>query len=51
MSDVTRGFLAVAAVALFVFAVVAMLLDEYMVAGVSFLGASFAIYYRETRTG
>lgn len=50
MTRLMRTFLAVAAAALMLFAVGAMLVDEYMVAGVSFLGATFAIYYRETRT-
>lgn len=36
------------AVVLFLFAIVMVLADRLMVAGVSFLGITFAIYYRET---
>lgn len=49
MSRRIKMLLAILAVALMVFAVVAMVRGEYMIAGVSFLAASFVIYFRETR--
>lgn len=36
------------AVVLFLFGILMAFLDRLMVAGVSFLGITFAIYYRET---
>jgi hypothetical protein len=49
MSKRIKILLAIVAVALMVFAVVAASFGEYMIAGVSFLAISFVIYFRETR--
>lgn len=44
-----KTILAVLAVALMLFALLAMAGGEFLVAGLSFLVASLVIYYRETR--
>lgn len=49
MSSTTKTLLAALAVALFLFAFWSILAGEHMVAGVTFLTASFVIYLRETR--
>lgn len=45
--DVARG-LTILSVLLFFFAVVMFVLGEYLVAGVTFLSLTFALYLRET---
>lgn len=49
MSGRVALILAIVAVVLMLVGVAFMLFDQYMVGGVSFLTASFVIYYRESR--
>lgn len=50
MTNIEATGLAVVAVALFLLALAFMTGGEFTVAGLAFLGASAAIYFRETRT-
>lgn len=49
MTDIVPTLFAVVAAGLMLFALVLMARGNLMLAGLSFLGASLAIYFRETR--